>query len=126
MNKMLLVLKNEFKTVVFRKSFFLTLFLVPIIASVVFAIFGTMGDSQPTSAIGKLISPPEEIKLEGLVDESGLIKTIPQDMGKYLIRYQDENAASAALQAGEIGSYYVIQPDFLSTGDITYMRTDFN
>ncbi len=126
MNKMLLVLQNEFRTVVFRKSFFLTLFLVPIIGSLVFAIFGSMGDSQPTSLIGKIISSPEEIKLEGLVDQSGLIKTIPQDMGENLIRYPDEAAAQAALKTGEIGSYYVIPPDFLKAGEVTYMRTDFN
>ncbi len=126
MKKMLLVLKNEFKTVVFRKSFFLTLLLVPIIATVIFAIFGSVGGAQPTSIIGKLISSPEEAKPEGLIDQSGLIRTIPADYAKSLIRFTDEAAANAALQEGRIGSYYIIPVDFIQTGDITYTRTDFN
>ncbi|GAP14026.1 ABC-type Na+ efflux pump, permease component [Longilinea arvoryzae] len=126
MNKMLLVLKNEFRTVVFRKSFFLTLFLVPIIATVVFTIFGSIGGDQPTSMIGKLISPPEEVKPEGLVDQSGLIEAIPVEYKDKLLQFKDESAANAALQEGQIGSYYIIPPDFLETGDVTYLRTDFN
>lgn len=126
MNKMLLVLKNEFRTVVLRKSFIITLFLIPIIGSVAFAIFGTIGSGQPTSAIGKLISSPEEVKLEGVVDQSGIIKSMPAGIEKNLVMYQDEAAASAALQAGEIGSYYIIPADFLETGNVTYLRTDFN
>lgn len=126
MKKMLLVLKNEFKTVVFRKSFFLTLFLVPIIATVIFAIFGSIGGSQPTSIIGKLISSPEEAKPEGLIDHSGLIHTIPAEYAESLIRFKDESAANTALQEGRIGSYYIIPADFIQSGDITYLRTDFN
>jgi len=126
MNKMLLVLKNEFRTVVLRKSFIITLFLIPIISSIAFAIFGTIGSSQPTSAIGKLISSPEEVKLEGVVDQSGIIKSMPAGIEKNLVLFKDEASASAALQAGEIGSFYIIPADFLQTGNVTYLRTDFN
>lgn len=126
MKKTLLVLKNEFRTVVFRKSFFLTLFLVPIIASVVFAIFGSIGDSQPIPVIGSLISSQEEVKPEGMIDQSGLISTIPDDFKGQLIPFADESSANTALREGQIGSYYIISPDFLESGDVTYLRTDFN
>ena len=56
MEKMLLVLKNEFRVVVLRKSFFLTLILVPLIGTVIFGIFGSIGGTDPTSAIGRIIS----------------------------------------------------------------------
>lgn len=127
MKKMLLVLKNEFRTVVLRKSFFISLFLIPVIASVVFAILGTIGESEPTSGIAKIInSSTEEVKLEGVVDQSGLIKTLPEDLEESLIRFEDESAAKAALQAGEINSYYLIADDYLDSGEVTYLRTDFN
>lgn len=127
MKKMLLVLKNEFRTVVLRKSFFISLFLIPVIASVVFAIFGTLGESEPTSQIAKIISSPaEEVKLEGVVDQSGLIKTIPADLAENLLQFADESAATTALQAGEINSFYIIAPDYIDSGNVTYLRTDFN
>lgn len=126
MNKMLLVLKNELRTVVLRRSFFLTLFLVPVIASLVFAIFATIGEDEPTSMIARLVSSPEKVKIEGMVDHSGLIQSMPEGMEKSLIRYPDEAAAGAALQSGQIAAYYIIPADFLTTGHVSYLRTDFN
>ena len=126
MEKMLLVLKNEFRVVVLRKSFFLTLILVPLIGTVIFAIFGSIGGTDPTSAIGRIISSPEEVKPEGLVDQSGLIQSMLEGMEADLIQFPDEAAANQALQAGQIGSYYILPPDFLQSGEITYLRTDFN
>jgi len=43
-----------------------------------------------------------------------------------LIQFPDEAAANQALQAGQIDSYYILPPDFLQSGEITYLRTDFN
>lgn len=126
MNKMLLVLKNEFRTVVLRKSFFITLIVVPVVASIIFAIFGTLGGDQPTSAIGKFIAPPAKVTLEGLVDQSGLIKAMPEGSEKDILQFPDEAAANAALETGQIASYYILPPDFLKTGNVTYLRTDFN
>ncbi len=126
MEKMLLVLKHEFRIVVLRKSFFITLLLVPIIATIVFAIFGSLGGIEPTSAIGRIISSPEEVKPEGVIDQSGLIKSMMAGIEEDLILFPDEAAANQALQAGQIGSYYIIPPDFLQSGEITYLRTDFN
>ncbi|MEM5774697.1 MAG: ABC transporter permease [Anaerolineaceae bacterium] len=126
MNKILLVLKNEFRTVVLRKSFFITLIVVPVVASIIFAIFGTIGGDQPTSAIGRIIAPPAKVTLEGLVDQSGLIKAMPEGSEKDILQFPDEAAANAALETGQIASYYILPPDFLKTGNVTYLRTDFN
>lgn len=105
MEKMLLVLKHEFRIVVLRKSFFITLLLVPIIATIVFAIFGSLGGIEPTSAIGRIISSPEEVKPEGVIDQSGLIKSMMAGIEEDLILFPDEAAANQALQAGQIGSF---------------------
>lgn len=126
MNKMLLVLKNEFRTVVLRKSFFLSLILVPLIGSIIFAIFGTFGGDQSSSAIGRLLAPPAKVTLEGLVDQSGLIKSMPESSEKDIKLFADEAAANAALKAEEIASYFILPPDFLETGQATYLRIDFN
>jgi ABC-2 type transport system permease protein len=127
MNKMMLVLKNELRTVVLRKSFFISLFLIPVIATIIFAVFGVIGESEPTSEIAKIIASPEErIIIEGVVDQSGLIKTMPQDLKENLIQFEDETTANAALQAGEITSYYIIPADYLASGEVTYLRSDFN
>lgn len=48
MNKTLLILRNDFINVISRRSFYLTLFLVPLISFIVFSIIATLGKGMPS------------------------------------------------------------------------------
>jgi len=54
----------------------------------------------------------------GYVDLSGLLEGITSSDPR-LTPYPDEEAARAALDAGEIAGYYRIEPDYLETGAVT-------
>ncbi len=127
MNKTLLVLKNEFITVVTRRSFILSLVLIPLIGFVITLAVGALqkgsGSSNPLTEI---ISPSLQSSVEGYVDSSGLVKTIPQGLVKRLRAYATEQEAQTALRIGEITAYYLIAPDYLQTGKVVYVRPDFN
>jgi ABC-2 type transport system permease protein len=43
-----------------------------------------------------------------------------------LLSYPDENAAQNALDEGVIDAYYVVHEDYLETGEISYVRPDYN
>jgi ABC-2 type transport system permease protein len=43
-----------------------------------------------------------------------------------LVAFPDQPAASQALEVGQIRAYYVIPGDYVATGDIFYVRPDFN
>ncbi len=127
MNKTLLILKNEFITVVTRRSFILTLVLIPLIGFVItFAVGALQKGSGGSNPLTEIISPSLQSSVEGYVDSSGLVKTIPQGLVKRLRAYASEKDAQTALRIGEITAYYLIAPDYLQTGKVVYVRPDFN
>jgi ABC-2 type transport system permease protein len=129
MKKIWLVFKNEFITVVSRKSFLLTLFLIPLVSFIVLVVISGIQKSSGTdtgAAIEELLMPSAEVTLEGYVDASGLVKAIPEEYQDSLIAFDTEEAALQAMQDGRISAYYLIDADYLENGSIIYVRPDFN
>lgn len=129
MNKTLIILKNELITVVTRRSYMLTLILVPLIPFVVFTIIGALGANN-TAAVGQFLSgTPSNPKPEGYIDQGGVIKQMPVSnfvpAGRF-IAYQSLDLARADLAQGKIPAYYVVPADYLETGKVYYVRSDFN
>ncbi|MDP3449744.1 MAG: ABC transporter permease [Anaerolineaceae bacterium] len=131
MSKTWLVLKNEFLSAVMRRSFLLTLVLLPlmsfIILLVVSGIQKSSGDAN-TDALTDFFSPKVESSNlpEGFIDLSGIVKEVPPASQEKLLRYDNEEAAKKAVEAGTISAYYVIEKDYLAEGTVLYMRPDFN
>ncbi len=127
MNKILLVFKNELITTVTRRSFILTLLLVPVISAIVMLVVGVLGKNTG-AAVGQVFSgsAPQHVS-EGYVDQSGLVRSLPADSpaGRF-VAFKDQAAAREALQSGMISAYYVVPADFLETGTLVYVRADFN
>ncbi len=128
MNKTLLVLKHEVITILSRPSFLFALFGVPLIGAAVFFIAGQLNQGSPVQNIlSKLIASPPSISAEGYVDHSGIIKEIPPSIKPgVLIGFADESSAGKALADRKISSYYVISSDYLTSGKVTAVHTNFN
>lgn len=129
MNKTWMVLKEEFKTAFFRKSYLLTLILLPVTSFIILLIVSGLQKSSGVDAgqaLNNLFAPSTQAQVEGFVDQSGLIKVVPPEFEDAFIEYDTEDAARQAVTNGEIGSYYLLPADFLAKGDIIYVRPDFN
>lgn len=129
MKKVWLVFRNEFITTITRRSFILTLIMIPLIGFLVMTIAHWISTSKAASgnnAITQLILPSQDTKPEGFVDLSGIIRSIPDNLKTQLISYPTEEKARQDLQSGVISSFYILPADYLSTGNITYVRPDFN
>jgi ABC-2 type transport system permease protein len=74
----------------------------------------------------ELLAPPTKPAVEGFVDHSAILKDMPADLEVKLISFSNEEQALNALQSGEIDGYYVIPLDYLQTGEVEYVRPDFN
>jgi ABC-2 type transport system permease protein len=108
----------EFKRQARRPGYIFTSFGIPIIALTIF--FGIMFIQQ-----SRQNNPPEPEKTPeknpfqsravGFIDYSGLIEE-PKDAR--LIKFENEEAARAALKTNEIGFYYVVPANYLEVGDI--------
>jgi ABC-2 type transport system permease protein len=129
MRKILLILKNEFISVVTRRSFLITLLLIPLTSFIIVLVVSGLqqkGGVDATAALENLFTPQAEQSLEGYVDQSGLMQAIPPGYENLLTPYASEKQAVAAINDGEISAYYLIPHDYVESGDIYYVRPDFN
>ena len=125
MNKTFLVLRHELTTTFRRRSFLIMALGLPLLAVVVFAVL-TFLRSDAEGSAGPSPTPDQpELQVEGYVDQSGLIRTVPDTLPPdHLLAYADEDQAKLALAAGEIAAYYVIPADYVETGEVFYVYPD--
>lgn len=130
MNKTLTVLKTEFINTVTRKSFLITLVLVPLLPALILggiSLFGGNDTGAETDSSGGYPSGSETLIAEGYVDEAGIITQLPEWIEpESLIAYESETQARAALLAGDLVGFYVIAPDFLETGAVRFINEEFS
>jgi ABC-2 type transport system permease protein len=126
MKNISVVLKHEFITFVTRRSFLLTLFLLPLISFIILLVVSSIRNAPEDNPAKELLAPPTKPAVEGFVDHSAILKDMPADLEVKLISFSNEEQALNALQSGEIDGYYVIPLDYLQTGEVEYVRPDFN
>jgi ABC-2 type transport system permease protein len=126
MNKIVLVFKNEFISHVVRRSFLITLFLIPIASFGITLLIASLQGTGAGQAVGQIFAVNPTVSVEGYVDSSGLIKAYPQGMQEQLRPYPNEEEAKKALTTGEIDAYYLLPADYLENGKLYYIRKDFN
>jgi ABC-2 type transport system permease protein len=125
MNKTLLVLRHELTTTFRRRSFLIMALGLPLLAVVVFAVLTFLRSDADGSASSSPTPDRPEIEVEGYVDQSGLIRTIPDAIPlDHLLAYADEDQAKVALASGEIAAYYIIPTDYVETGELFYVYPD--
>ncbi|MBL8134199.1 MAG: ABC transporter permease [Anaerolineae bacterium] len=66
-----------------------------------------------------------DLTAAGFVDFSGLIQAVPDDAADFMRRYDTVEAGEAALAAGEIQVFYIVQADYLETGRIEIVQPTF-
>jgi ABC-2 type transport system permease protein len=128
MNKTLQVLKHEIVTVLSRPSFLFAIFGIPIIGATIFFAAAQLSKGSSTqNLLAQLISSPATVQAEGYIDQSGVIKSIPDSVpAGVLVSFPDETSARQALETGKISAYYIIPANYIETGEINYIRPDFN
>jgi ABC-2 type transport system permease protein len=128
MNKTFLVFKNELLTTIKRRSFILTLILIPLGGFILTWVIGGFGQNTQSQQISELLVPstPPEQEVYGLVDKNNLIDSIPQDYEDVVLPYDNEAEALSALDEGKITAFYIIEDNYVKDGKITLVRPDFN
>ncbi len=136
MYNVFLIIKHEISTTLRRRSFWLTTFLLPAVilalslgSQVLARSSAATGGSNPL--LGGFTSAGKPI---GNVDLAGLIAQIPeppksdnplQTTGP-LREYPTEAAAQAALGNNEINKYYLVPADFIQSGNLVVVDSNFS
>jgi ABC-2 type transport system permease protein len=130
MRKVLFTIRYEFISTVFRRSFLLLLFVLPLASFAVLMVVKLLNSGSPAqiNPITNFFAAAPKPSQEGYIDPGGIIKTLPPggDAKGILLPFTDEVAARQALQAGKITGYYVLSANYLQTGQIVYVRKDYN
>jgi ABC-2 type transport system permease protein len=121
MNKTLLVMFQEIRTTLRRKSFMFFSFGLPLLVGIIVLIL--IFARRNPDPVDEIEQPETEAQLsQGYLDEGDLIKEIPEGIPPDLfVEYQDEQQARSDLEAGEITGYYLIPPDYAERGDLQYV-----
>ncbi len=125
MKNIMTILKHEFITIVSRRSFLITLFLLPLISIGVFLFTNYMNRDQGGNSIAQFFAPEQEATIDGYIDQSSLIQALPGNYEEILLPFSSEAEAEKALQQGDIIGYYVIPADYLETGSLLYVQREY-
>ncbi|MBN2186188.1 MAG: ABC transporter permease [Dehalococcoidia bacterium] len=111
MNKTLLIFRHEFLHTIKRTGFIIMTIIVPIIALLGIGVF------QLVSGIAK--PPAPEVTTIGYVDEFGGFQQYTNQGNITLVRFDTPDDATEALVKRDIKEYFVIPPDYISTGVVS-------
>ncbi len=117
MSKSFIIFKHEFLQAVRRKSFIIITISLPLIVLLGLSIYEIVQNIDTES------EPSDEQKI-GYVDETGIFSNHTQQPDLAFIEYEIEDDAISDLLAEEIDEYFVIPPDYLSTGKVVRFTTD--
>ena len=129
MKKILQIIKHEFLAIVFRKSFILTLILIPIgalLIGLLVAAINSSSESTDSQDIANFFMPQNDINLEGIINHSNLDLVLDSKQQNSYILLEDEATAKLAVEQKQIAAYYIIPSDYLSAGKIYHISPDFN
>lgn len=111
MDKTLLIFRHEFLHTIKRRGFIIMTLIVPLVALL------AIGGFQLISGVAE---PPvaEEVTI-GYVDKSGGFEGYTQQGKVNLVSFDTQDDATEALLGGDIKEYFVIPPDYISTGVVS-------
>jgi ABC-2 type transport system permease protein len=130
MKKTMHVMVRELQITLGRKSFTIIGFGIPLLLGIVAAVLILTNKDKPlVDSSSSLLSSIEssEKAVEGYVDEGDLIQSVPEGIpAGWLTEFSSETLAQEAMDDGRIDGYYIVSPDYESSGDLIYVRPTFS
>jgi ABC-2 type transport system permease protein len=114
MNKTLLIFRHEFRHTIKRTGFIILTLVPPLLILLGIGVF---------HIVSGITRPPIEVTKIGYVDEVGGFDQFTTQGNMTLVRFDTLETATQALIKKEIKEYFVIPPDFVSTGIIRRYTT---
>ncbi|NLF01116.1 MAG: ABC transporter permease [Anaerolineales bacterium] len=125
MRTLWLVIKHDVTTTLAERSFWILALLMPLILMGTNAYSIMQGSALETDE-RNVGAEQAEVPTIALVDEGGLVKTMPPNFPEGLfVPYEDEASARAALEAGEVEQVAIIPADYIASGQVLVYDQDF-
>jgi len=121
MNKLLFVAREELTYHLGQWFFYITALGMPLLFAAAGALpqLRSVTQETPLAEVETIFTQSTELKAAtGYVDLAGIIRQIPAAQSPNFVAFPTESQASAALNDGDIESYYVIDPAYLQNGRV--------
>ena len=123
MRNILKVFKFEFLNVLSRRSFILTLILVPLIPSLLLGVLNLINQDKAPSVQEVIIQEVANPLPIGVVDPGNVIKEYPEWLTQgRLVPEESEASAREKTASGQLQGFYLIEPDYLETGKMRFIK----
>ena len=126
MSKIRRIILFELKTLLSRRSYLLVIFLVPLIGFMFYFAASLINRGIAPEGITDLFSPLNSLAPQGIVDHSGLIKSIPAGFQDIIAIIETENSARKLISEGKISAFFIISADYLGSGKVDFIQKNYN
>jgi len=126
MNKTVQIIRHELFSIFSRKSYLVFLFLVPFIGTAVYGVAALINRGIAPEGIQELFSPTVSNPHQAIVNHSGIIQFIPDEVSSLITLAASEEEALQWLRDGKIASFFVLSEDYLETGKVDFIQKDYN
>lgn len=125
MKKLKTIIANDIITTLKSKSYLFTLIGLPVLlVAIVLIVSAVSKNAGGSGQVGQMPGASSGPKAAAILDESGLIKSIPADVSAQAVLYTDEQAARKDTEEKKLSGFYVFHSDFLQTGNIDYYTVE--
>jgi ABC-2 type transport system permease protein len=126
MGKILKIIQFELVTLLSRRSYRRIVLFVPIIGFLIYSGALLINKGIAPEGVTDLFSQNQTVAQQAIVDHSGLIISIPDDLMNEIYLVNDENSARQLIQDQVISSYFIIDKDYLENGRVDFIQRNYN
>ncbi|MGB4594943.1 MAG: ABC transporter permease [Anaerolineaceae bacterium] len=121
------IARYEFTTTVTRRSFLLTLILLPLIPAVLLGLLNILNRGTNNNLLQIFSNEVANPLPVGVLDQSRLVNDYPDWLVKgNIVRISDESSGREAVNSGRLQGYYIIDADYLDNGKVTLVKPEIN
>lgn len=115
MSKVWLIARREFLQRVRSRGFILSVVATPLTLIVISFFSGVLTMQPGGEADAPAMTAPAPVVY---VDQADFVRRVPDELADRVVAYADADAAAAALAAGTLDAYYLIPPDYRTSGEV--------
>ena len=126
MAKIFAIIRHEMGAILGRRSYIITILFVPVIGFLIFSAASIVNRGIAPQGINSFFTSEGVASLQGIVDQSGIISSIPESVGGQLVLFPNSAAAQKAMEKGEISVFFIVYDDYLQTGHVDLIQKQYN
>lgn len=126
MDRILRIIRFELVTLLSRKSYRRIVLFVPVIGFLFYSVALLISRGIAPEGVTDLFSQSNAIPQQAIVDQSGYVSEIPEELTDLILLLKDEQTAKELIRSNKIYSYFIIKQNYLENGQVDFVQREYN